>query len=95
MPTGKIKKIVHLSLQSAVSAECSPTRKGYGYIAPDDGGSELYFDEKAVELYSFDDLQVGQPVEFTADPKLPLAKSLTPTGEIVSPPSPQVRSAMA
>ena len=94
MATGTIRKIVHLSMQSAVSADCSPAPKGYGYLTSDEGGDDVYFDAKAVQLYSFDDLQVDQPVEYTADPKLPLAKSVTPVEEIESPPPPQITVAL-
>lgn len=93
MPTGKISKVVHLSLQSAGSADCSPAPKGYGYLLADDADNNsqpLYFEAKAVQRYDFDQLQPGQAVEFDADPKLPVAKNITPVGEIVSAPRPQL-----
>ena len=90
MPAGKIAKIVHLTLQSSFSTESSPAPKGYGYIQPDDETTPVYFDSKAVKSYSFDDLQVGQAVEFDQDPKLPIAKSVTLSGNVLSPPSPQI-----
>jgi cold shock CspA family protein len=93
MATGKINKVVHLSLQSAGSADCSPSLKGYGYVQPDDGESNdnaLYFEAKAVQGYSFDDLQVGQTVEYEADAKAPIAKQVKLVGEILKPPAPQI-----
>ena len=93
MPKGKISRIVHLSLQSAVAVESGTKPKGYGYIKPDDNSGEpVYFEDKAVQLYSLDDLVLHQPVEYELDPKLPVAKSVTPVGEILSPPVPQVES---
>ena len=92
MATGKITKVVHLTLQSAASADCSPAPKGYGYLIDDndgDGAEQVYFEPKAVQGYSFDELQAGQPVEFERDAKLPVAKSVKLAGEVLSPPSPQ------
>jgi len=88
MPTGKIEKIVHLTLQSSASADCSPALKGYGYIAAD--GERIYFEPKAVKLYSFDDLQEGQEVEFERDPKHAIAKSVEIKGELAAPPEPVI-----
>ncbi|NIL97853.1 MAG: hypothetical protein GTO53_08940 [Planctomycetales bacterium] len=93
MASGKISKLVHLSLQSAGSADCSPAPKGYGYVRPDDGPSNeslLYFEAKAVAGYSFDDLQVGQTVEYEADPKAAIAKKIKLIGEIQEAPPPQI-----
>ena len=89
MPKGKITKIVHLSLQSSFSTDSSPQSKGYGFLRADLGGEDLYFAAKAVSGYSFDDLQVGQEVEFEEDPKTPMAKTVVLKGEILEPPSPQ------
>ena len=90
MPKGTISQVIHLSLQSSSAVEAGTKPKGYGYITPEDGGEQIFFDEKAVELYSLDDLQQGQAVEYELDPKVAMAKTVTPTGDIVSPPSPQV-----
>ena len=93
MPRGKVSKIVHLSLQSAVSADASPAPKGYGYLIDDEADGEsgrVYFDAKSVDGYSFDDLQVGQEVQYDPDPKLPVAKQIRLTGTILAPPVPQV-----
>jgi len=93
MATGKISKIVHLSLQSAGSADCSPSPKGYGYVQADDDESSdkvLYFEAKDVQGYSFDDLQVGQTVEYDADAKTPIAKKMKLVGEILEAPAPQI-----
>ena len=89
MPDGKITKIVHLSLQSSFSTDSSPQSKGYGFLRADAGGEDLYFAAKAVSGHSFDDLQVGQRVEFEEDPKNPMAKTVVLKGEILEPPAPQ------
>ena len=89
MPNGKITKIVHLSLQSSFSNDSSGQPKGYGFVQSEEGGEDLYFAAKAVSGYSFDDLQVGQEVEFEEDPKMPMAKTVTLKGVILEPPAPQ------
>ena len=89
MPIGNIAKIVHLSLQSSCSTDSSPQSKGYGYIRSEAGGDDLYFGAKTVSGYSFDDLQVGQEVEYEEDPKIPMAKTVVLKGQILEPPSPQ------
>jgi len=89
MPSGKITKIVHLSLQSSFSTDSSPQSKGYGFLKADGGGEDLYFAAKAVSGYSFDDLQVGQTVEFEEDPKTPMAKTVVLKGDVLEPPAPQ------
>lgn len=93
MPKGKVSKIVHLSLQSSDSADASPAPKGYGYLIDEEADGDagrIYFEGKAVHGYSFDDLQVGQEVDYDADPKLPMAKQVRLTGTILTPPTPQV-----
>jgi CspA family cold shock protein len=45
--------------------------KGYGFIRPDeapDGSSDLFFHQSAVIDELFDDLAVGQRVEYTDEP---------------------------
>lgn len=45
--------------------------KGYGFIRPDeapDGSSDLFFHQSAVINEPFDDLAVGQRVEYTDEP---------------------------
>ena len=90
MASGKIIKVVHLSLQSSGSADCSPQSKGYGFIEEAGSDTPVHFEARAVKGYSFDDLQLGQEVDFDKDPKLALAKSVTIAGEVLSPPSPKV-----
>lgn len=92
MPSGTITKIVHLSLQSSFSTESSPQPKGYGYLTSDETGEKLYFLPKAIKGYSFDDLQVGQQVDFEQESNGSTAKSVSLKGEIVDPPSPQVHT---
>jgi cold shock CspA family protein len=93
MAKGTISKLVHLSLQSANSADCSSAVKGYGYVKADDAKQDdppIYFEAKNVEGYSFDDLQVGQTVEFDPDPKSAVAKKVRLIGEVLDAPSPRV-----
>jgi hypothetical protein len=70
MPTGRIKTLVHLSQQAHVpSTRLVPGRndKGYGIIASDDG-QEVYFSHEIVEgLHAFDDLRMGQRLDYTMD----------------------------
>jgi CspA family cold shock protein len=47
--------------------------KGFGFITPDGGGQDLFFHSSALEYGAFDQLRVGQRVQFTAgaDPRNP------------------------
>ncbi len=92
MPSGTITKIVHLTLQSSFSTESSPQPKGYGYLTPDEGREKLYFAPKAVKGFSFDDLQVGQQVDFEEDSKSGSAKSVSLRGPVLDPPTPQIHT---
>ena len=92
MPSGTITKIVHLTLQSSFSTESSPQSKGYGYLTPDEGSEKLYFAAKAVKGFSFDDLQVGQQVDYEEDSSSGTAKSVSLMGPVLDPPSPQVHT---
>ena len=40
------------------------TKKGFGFIAPDDGGKDVFVHISAVERSGMADLQDGQKVEF-------------------------------
>ncbi|MEX0586746.1 MAG: cold shock domain-containing protein, partial [Pirellulales bacterium] len=64
MPQGTIKKLV--------------ADKGFGFIAGD--RSEFFFHHSSVEGASFDDLRVGQKVEFSEGqgPKGPRAEHVKP-----------------
>ena len=92
MPSGTITKIVHLTLQSSFSTESSPQSKGYGYLTPDVESEKIYFAAKAVKGFSFDDLQVGQQVDFEEDSNSGSAKSVSLRGPVLEPPSPQVHT---
>ncbi len=69
MPLGKIKKVVQ--------------EKGFGFISQSQG-EDVFFHHSAVANQGFEDLQVGQEVEFQVDStpnpksKGPRAKSVTP-----------------
>lgn len=67
MPLGKLKKLVHLSQQKTVDNAClvpSHNDKGYGILVGIDG-REVYFSHEVVRSrFGFDDLRVGQSVEF-------------------------------
>lgn len=42
-------------------------QKGFGFIAPDDGGDDLFVHQTAIRSDGFRTLSDGQPVEFTVD----------------------------
>lgn len=57
MTTGTVKTLLHA--------------KGFGFIAPDDGdgqNADLFFHHSALQGGHFDDLQLGQRVEFESEP---------------------------
>ena len=47
--------------------------RGFGFIAPDGGGNDLFFHSSAVEDPTFDELREGQRVEYQSgqDPRNP------------------------
>jgi CspA family cold shock protein len=49
------------------------TDRGFGFIAPDSGGQDIFFHSSAVEHPTFDELREGQRVEYEAgaDPRNP------------------------
>ena len=54
--------------------------RGYGFISPDDGGADVFFDYTAIPEERDFSLNEDQEVEFDIDPaqKGPYAKSLRP-----------------
>lgn len=54
------------------------TEKGFGFIATDEGGGDLFFHMSAVDGVRFDELQEGQRVEFSVGegPKGPRAENV-------------------
>ena len=54
--------------------------KGYGFIAPDDGGKDLFCHQSEIISDSFRTLQEGQTVEYTVEEtdKGPAAKNVKP-----------------
>jgi hypothetical protein len=70
MSIGKLIQLIHLSQQKCVqSARLVPDHndKGYGLIA-DTAGRQIYFSHEAVEnRFRFDDLRLGQELEYTLD----------------------------
>ena len=73
MPTGTLKKLVHLSQQrSQPTSRLVPDRndKGYGIIEDADG-QEVYFSHEVVaNRFGFDDLRKGQRLEYTLEDAL-------------------------
>lgn len=56
--------------------------KGYGFIAPNDGGDDLYAHYSAIETQGYKILAEGQKVEFTIQvgPKGPQAANIRALG---------------
>ncbi|CAN0892499.1 Cold shock domain-containing protein 3 [Linum grandiflorum] len=42
-------------------------RKGFGFVAPDDGGEDLFVHQTSIRSEGFRTLSDGQPVEFSVD----------------------------
>ena len=84
MPTGKVKKVVWLSQQSSRGVQ-NPSRNevGYGYIDDNEEDHDIYFDYKAVKNHTFEDVQVGQPVEYVRDKSYPIASSVMLVGALL------------
>ena len=55
-------------------------KKGFGFIVPDDGGSELFVHHTDIEMSGFKNLQDDQPVEYEVGEgkKGPCAQSVKP-----------------
>lgn len=102
MPIGTIKKLVHLSAQASrlQNAALVPTRNtiGYGIIEAGDG-ERLYFDAEAAQVV-FEDLRIGQTVEYQRDQQYAIATAVQPTNHAPAlapkdearPASPETRS---
>ena len=84
MPTGKVIKVVWLSQQSSQAVQ-NPSRNevGYGYIDGDEEDQDIYFDYKSVKDNTFEDVQVGQPVEYVRDKSHPIASSVMLVGALL------------
>lgn len=56
--------------------------KGYGFIAPNDGGDDVYAHYSAIEAQGYKLLEEGQKVEFTIQvgPKGPQAANIRALG---------------
>jgi cold shock CspA family protein len=88
MFTGNVKQIVHLGestdLPTADLAPCQNSA-GYGYIVGQDGRM-VFFDHDAVKGGRFEELAVGQPVEYAVENAAYLrATSVRPAAKAVKP----------
>jgi CspA family cold shock protein len=56
------------------------SKKGFGFIVPDDGGEDLFVHHSEIKSEGYADLQEGQAVEFQVGQgkKGPCAVSVTP-----------------
>ncbi|HEX6255923.1 MAG TPA: cold shock domain-containing protein [Euzebyales bacterium] len=54
--------------------------KGYGFITPEGGGSDLFVHFSAIQMRGYKSLEEGQRVQFevTEGPKGPQASNVTP-----------------
>ena len=54
--------------------------KGYGFISPEDGGTDVFAHFSAIEMDGFKTLKEGQAVEYEVQegPKGPQASKITP-----------------
>lgn len=95
MPIGKITKLVHLSAQASrlQNTALVPTRNtvGYGLIETVDG-EQLYFDADGAHV-AFEDLRVGQSVEYERDKQFAIASTVQPTNHVAAAAIPQKPSA--
>ncbi|KPK49556.1 MAG: cold-shock protein [Thiotrichales bacterium SG8_50] len=56
--------------------------KGYGFISPEDGGTDVFAHFSAIEMDGFKTLKEGQAVEYEVQdgPKGPQASKIAPAG---------------
>ncbi len=54
--------------------------KGFGFIAPDDGGNDVFVHQSDIQMRGYRELQEGQKVEFEVQPgqKGPKAANVKP-----------------
>jgi len=77
MPIGNLKTLIHLSQQANLrNAKLVPDHNDRGYgIIEDADGRDVYFSHEVVEnLNGFDDLRLGQQLEYTLE-KVPYLRA--------------------
>lgn len=60
--------------------------KGFGFIEPDEGGSDVFAHFSAIQMDGFRTLKQGAKVSFevVAGPKGQLAQNITPVGDVAA-----------
>ena len=95
MLVGKLVKLVHLSQQTYLAnAQLVKDRneKGYGVIE-DSEGREVYFPHEVVESrFGFDDLRLGQELEYTLE-RATYLRAATVRVRCAIPPASAIRAA--
>jgi CspA family cold shock protein len=76
---GRVKEIkVHMSERTTGVVKWFNATKGYGFIAPDEGGKDVFVHHSAIQMEGYATLDENDRVEFTIEesPKGPQAANV-------------------